>query len=58
LGISLSAYIEKKRMELASELLLHGENSVTDVARKCGFTNDNTFYKAYKRTFGHSPTAK
>ncbi|MBQ8815458.1 MAG: helix-turn-helix transcriptional regulator [Lachnospiraceae bacterium] len=57
MGISLSAYIEKKRMELANELLLRGEYSVTEVARKCGFSNDNTFYKAYRRTFGHAPTS-
>ena len=57
MGISLSAYIEKKRMELANELLLLGEDSVSEVAKKCGFTNDNTFYKAYRRTFGHAPTS-
>jgi len=57
MGISLSAYIEKKRMELANELLLRGEDSVSEVAKKCGFTNDNTFYKAYRRTFGHAPTS-
>ncbi|MBQ8815452.1 MAG: helix-turn-helix transcriptional regulator [Lachnospiraceae bacterium] len=57
-GVSLSAYIEKRRMELASELLVRGEDSVTEVARKCGFANDNTFYKAYRRTFGHAPTFK
>lgn len=56
-GVSLSAYIEQKRMELADELLKTNAHSVTEVARMCGFSNDNTFYKAYKRTFGHSPTA-
>jgi len=56
-GVAVSVYIEKKRMELANELLLQGEYSVTEVGRRCGFANDNTFYKAYRRVFGHAPTS-
>ncbi|MBQ8815397.1 MAG: helix-turn-helix transcriptional regulator [Lachnospiraceae bacterium] len=56
-GVAVSVYIEKKRMELANQLLLEGEYSVTEVGRKCGFANDNTFYKAYRRVFGHAPTS-
>lgn len=57
LGTSISVYIEAKRMELANELLIRGEDSVTDVARKCGFASYNTFHKAYKRVFGQVPTS-
>lgn len=53
--ISISAYIEKKRMELANELLIKGEDTVVEIARKCGFTSHNTFHKAYRRVFGHTP---
>ena len=56
-GLSVSSYIEKLRMEAANRLLLQNEDSITNIARKCGFTNDNTFYKAYKRVFGKAPTA-
>ena len=56
IGMAVSAYIEKKRMELANQLLLDGECSVTEIGRKCGFANENTFYKAYRRVFGHAPT--
>ena len=55
MNISVSAYVEQKRMELASELLLQGEYTVAEVAQKCGFTSDNTFHKAYRRVFGHTP---
>lgn len=55
--IAVSAYIEKKRMELANDLLVHEAGSISEIARKCGFTNDNTFYKAYRRVFGHAPTS-
>lgn len=55
--LTVSNYIEKKRMELAAELLSRGEDTVVEVARKCGFTNYNTFIKAYRRVFGDIPSA-
>ena len=56
-GISISSYIERKRMILSNELLVTGEYSVAEVARKCGYVNDSTFYKAYKRTYGYPPSS-
>lgn len=56
-GISISSYIERKRMVLSNELLLTGEYSVAEVARNCGYVNDSTFYKAYKRTYGYPPSS-
>lgn len=56
-GTSISAYIESKRMSLANELLLKGENSVTEVYQMCGYTNYNTFLKAYQRTYGTTPSS-
>ena len=55
-GTPISAYIEEKRMALANELLFHGQDSVSDVAAKCGYTSYNTFHKAYRRVFGHAPS--
>lgn len=52
---SVSVYIEQKRMTLANQLLLSGEDTVIEVANKCGFVNESTFYKAYRRVFGHTP---
>ena len=56
-NMTISNYIEKKRMDLATELLTKGDHTVVEVARECGFTNTNTFHKAYKRVFGHTPAA-
>ena len=57
-GISISSYIERKRMVLSNELLSTGDYSVAEVAEKCGYVNDNTFYKAYKRTYGYPPSSR
>ena len=57
-GISISSYIERKRMVLSNELLVTGEYSIAEVARKCGYVNDSTFYKAYKRTYGYPPSSR
>lgn len=54
---SVSAYIESKRMEMANELLQEGKYKVSEIAQKCGYTNHNTFYKAYQRKFGFPPSS-
>lgn len=56
-GTSISAYIESKRMSLANELLVKGDHSVTEVYKMCGYSNYNTFLKAYQRTYGTTPSA-
>lgn len=53
---TVSAYIEQKRMKLANELLAQKQKTIAEIAVECGFTNPNSFYKAYKRKYGHAPT--
>lgn len=55
-GHSFSQYLEMKRMEQAVRLLRDQAVSVSDISRMCGYANPNTFYKAFKRCFGVSPT--
>ena len=43
-------------MNLANELLAQNQKTINEIALECGFTNANTFYKAYKRMYGHAPT--
>jgi len=57
MDVTVSDYIEKKRMDLANELLFRGDISSAEIAQECGFANTNSFYKAYRRLYGHSPTA-
>lgn len=54
-GMTTANYIEKKRMDMASVLLAQ-QVSVTQAAEKCGYASTNSFYKAYKRYYGKSPT--
>lgn len=54
--VPIARYIEQKRMILANELLAQGEKSVTEIALECGYLLPHSFYKAYKRVYGHAPT--
>lgn len=54
--LTVSSYIAQKRMNLANELLAQNQKTINEIALECGFTNANTFYKAYKRMYGHAPT--
>lgn len=56
MNITITSYIEQKRMKRANELLLQNQKPVKDIALECGFNNANSFYKAYKRVYGCSPT--
>ena len=53
-GSSMWAYIKRKRLLLAKELLTGGENPYL-VYEKCGFNEYSSFYRAYKAEFGVSP---
>ena len=55
-SMTVSHYIEQKRMNLASELLTQKDKSIAEVAAECGYTTPNSFYKAYKRVYGCAPT--
>lgn len=54
--VPIARYIEQKRMILAYDLLAKNELSVTEIAHKCGYSLPHSFYKAYKRVYGHAPT--
>jgi AraC-like DNA-binding protein len=43
-------------MVLSNELLAQNEKSVTEIALECGYSLPHSFYKAYKRVYGHAPT--
>jgi len=54
-GENFTAYVEKIRMKHAGELLSNSTISINDIASKVGYSNINTFYKAFKRFYGVSP---
>ena len=55
-GMTTANYINKKRMDLAERLLTQNEKNINEIAKECGFTNTNSFYKSFKRTFGRTPS--
>lgn len=55
-GINFSVYLEGVRMRHAQEELAAGELSVAQIAQAVGYANPNTFYKAFKRYTGVTPS--
>jgi AraC-like DNA-binding protein len=56
-GKSFFEYVDLKRMTRARELLSKTDQPINQVMAQCGYTTLNTFYKAFKRRYGMSPTA-
>ena len=54
-GMSIKQYINKVRLEKASEMLLHNEYSINSIARGVGFEDTNYFIKLFKSTYGCTP---
>ena len=48
--------LENLRLSQAEKLLLAGKNSIREIAQKVGYSNLSTFYKAFKRRNGVTPT--
>ena len=54
-GITPHAYILRRRIDRAQELLRSGEGSVTEIAFACGFSSSQYFATAFKRITGMTP---
>jgi AraC-like DNA-binding protein len=54
-GIPPHAFILRKRIDRAQELLLTGKGTVTDIAFACGFASSQYFATAFKRITGTTP---
>ena len=55
-GKTFLEYVESRRMTLAKELLSGSNKPVSKIARDCGYSTDNAFYKAFKRYYGTAPS--
>ncbi|MGI5900042.1 MAG: helix-turn-helix domain-containing protein [Christensenellales bacterium] len=55
-GENFSACIEKTRMRKTKEMLDGSDLPLVEIAKRTGYINMNTFYKAFRRTFGVSPS--
>lgn len=56
-GVSFGDYLQQLRMEKATALIRQGEMKVAAIAEAIGYTNDQTFRRAFKRVIGVSPSA-
>lgn len=54
-GSTITAYITKRRMEQAGNLLRNTSMQVQDVATYCGIPDANYFSKLFKKNMGMSP---
>ena len=50
------AYVEKRRLDKAFKMLAEKSCSIHEIAQNCGFSNTNSFYKAFKRNYGYPPS--
>lgn len=53
-GLSVSDYIEEKRINRAVELLRNYDLTINDISAAVGYASTNTFYKAFRRIKGMS----
>jgi AraC family L-rhamnose operon transcriptional activator RhaR len=56
-GMPPMTYLARRRMETAAGLLLHTDQSVTQVGRSVGWPDQNYFARRFKAHFGLSATA-
>ena len=54
MGISLYRYITQRRL-IAAKLLIGENHPLEEVARRVGFLDYSTFYRAFKQEYGISP---
>ncbi len=55
-GLAPAEFVSQERMRLASRLLPNAALSVKEVSAACGFADPNYFAKAFRQSFGVSPT--
>jgi AraC-like DNA-binding protein len=57
-GESLSAYLLRRRLERAAELLqnaFYANRSITDIALECGFNSVSHFGQSFRQRYGRTP---
>ena len=55
IGMTITEYVNQKRMEYASFLLRATDLSVSTVGQRCGIQDDNYFTKIFKKYTGRTP---
>jgi AraC-like DNA-binding protein len=56
-GVSPHAYVLRRRISKASQLMLVSDNSLSDIALACGLTDQAHLCKAFRQMTGQTPAA-
>lgn len=54
-GCAPMAYLLQIRVRRAAELLRHTDNTITDIAMKCGFSDSNYFTRCFRKFMATTP---
>ncbi len=54
-GLSFTDHVNQARLHRAEYLLRYSDESTTEIAAKCGWSNINQFYKKFKENYGANP---
>ena len=54
--MSLTEYINHRRVELAKKLLSKGDISVEEIAYRVGYSSKSSFYRVFTRITGTTPS--
>jgi AraC-like DNA-binding protein len=56
-GKSPHAFVIRRRVELAAQYMLQTDATLSDIALRCGFTDQPHLCKHFRQTTGHTPAA-
>lgn len=54
-GLSVSEYVQERRLEKAKLLLEHSDKNLIDIAEEVGFRHQSSFITAFRKRFGTTP---
>ncbi len=57
-GMGIHAYLLRRRLAAADDLLRQGQHAVKEVADRVGFADPLYFSRLYRRRFGHPPSGR
>ena len=55
-GMTFNDYLKTLRMEKVGQLLIATQMSIWEIAQHCGYQSESTFYRAFKKYYGISPS--
>jgi len=55
-GVNMNTYVNNLRIQLAAKHLRESEESVQDIAIRCGFRSGDALSRVFKKIFGVTPT--